>query len=277
MTIDKIEHIDGATIQHGMLSKRIYLMHLADAEPIQLTEKLEILAKSNGYTKIFAKVPASSLPAFKKKDYIKEAEIPYFFKGRESAVFLGRFFDHERQKASDEKEIRLILDLSLQAHGKVSPSFPDNFNFRKCRNEDTQAMSRIYSTVFPTYPFPIDNPGYLHQTMQSHILYFGAEHDRNLVALASSEMDRENENVEMTDFATLPSWRGHSLAALLLDKMESSMHKKGMKTAYTIARALSPGINITFAKAGYTFSGTLTNNTNISGSIESMNVWHKTL
>jgi len=32
-------------------------------------------------------------------------------------------------------------------------------------------------------------------------------------------------------------------------------------------------MNITFAKAGYRYAGTLVNNTDISGTIESMNVW----
>ena len=36
-------------------------------------------------------------------------------------------------------------------------------------------------------------------------------------------------------------------------------------------------MNITFARQGYAFSGTLYNNTNISGNLESMNVWHKPL
>jgi hypothetical protein len=36
-------------------------------------------------------------------------------------------------------------------------------------------------------------------------------------------------------------------------------------------------MNATFAKAGYSFGGTLINNTNISGDIESMNVWYKNL
>ena len=55
------------------------------------------------------------------------------------------------------------------------------------------------------------------------------------------------------------------------------MKRQGMHTAYTIARSLSAGMNITFAKLGYVFAGTLTNNTNISGKIESMNVWYKLL
>jgi hypothetical protein len=48
-------------------------------------------------------------------------------------------------------------------------------------------------------------------------------------------------------------------------------------TAYTIARAESAGMNETFAKNGYKYCGTLVNNTNISGQIESMNVWVKKL
>ena len=55
------------------------------------------------------------------------------------------------------------------------------------------------------------------------------------------------------------------------------MARRGMRTAYTIARAVSPGMNITFARLGYQFSGTLINNTQISGAIESMNIWHKPL
>ena len=84
-------------------------------------------------------------------------------------------------------------------------------------------------------------------------------------------------NTETLDFATLPEWLGNRFARHLLARMEQEMKAKGIKTTYTIARAASPGINSTFGRAGYHFSGRLKNNTNISGSIESMNVWHKSL
>jgi hypothetical protein len=59
--------------------------------------------------------------------------------------------------------------------------------------------------------------------------------------------------------------------------LEAAVEKLGIKTAYTIARAYSPGMNITFARSGYIYSGTLTHNTQISGKLESMNVWYKAL
>ena len=90
-------------------------------------------------------------------------------------------------------------------------------------------------------------------------------------------MDAEHENAEMTDFATLPEFRAQGYAGILLKTMEEQMEKKGIKTVFTIARALSSGMNITFAKNGYTYGGRLVNNTNISGNIESMNIWYKKL
>jgi putative beta-lysine N-acetyltransferase len=81
----------------------------------------------------------------------------------------------------------------------------------------------------------------------------------------------------MTDFATLPEFRGNGFAELLLKYMENQMVSCQMLTAYTIARAISPAMNITFGKGGYAYGGRLVNNTNIMGNIESMNVWYKKL
>jgi putative beta-lysine N-acetyltransferase len=89
--------------------------------------------------------------------------------------------------------------------------------------------------------------------------------------------DRIAKTAEMTVFATSPVCRGRGLATYLLAHAEAAAEKVGVKTAYTIARAYSAGMNITFARNGYTFSGTLTHNTQISGKLESMNVWYKAL
>jgi len=41
--------------------------------------------------------------------------------------------------------------------------------------------------------------------------------------------------------------------------METQMVAQGMATAYTTARAVSPGMNITFAKRGCQYNGRLIN------------------
>jgi len=101
--------------------------------------------------------------------------------------------------------------------------------------------------------------------------------DGRLAAASSAEIYPADGNVEMTDFAVHPDFRGKSLSALLLLRMEEAMRAAGMKTAFTIARALSYPINAVFARVGYTWAGTLVNNANICSEFKSMNVWCRTL
>ncbi|MDD5010971.1 MAG: putative beta-lysine N-acetyltransferase, partial [Phycisphaerae bacterium] len=260
-------------------SKRIYLMKLKKADPAKLVPAMEEVAKLNGYTKIFAKVPAHCAEIFLDSGYQKEAEIPGFFHGQEAAIFLGRYLEPQRQEEPSAKEIENIIDLarSKDKQQVSSDSLSADTLIRRCIPDDAVRMSAVYKEVFSSYPFPIDDPRYITDTMLKNIVYFGIEINKKFVSLSSAEMDTVSKNAEMTDFATLPEFRGNSFAGHLLAMMETETRVCGIRTAYTIARALSPGMNITFARAGYTYGGRLINNTNIAGQIESMNVWYKNL
>jgi RimJ/RimL family protein N-acetyltransferase len=62
-----------------------------------------------------------------------------------------------------------------------------------------------------------------------------------------------------------------------LSRLDQKAANHGLKTAYTIARADSIGMNRVFEKCGYAHAGCLVNNTQIGGRIRSMNVWYKHL
>ncbi len=276
---DKTEQMLGATIQHGPLSQRIYVMKIGNAQPKALVPALRKIAEEKGYTKIFAKIPTACEGDFIDGEYSREALIPGYFNGDEAAAFMALFLSDERAHADNADELERVLQLALEKQnspGHKKP-LPDGARVRACTPEDAPAMSAIYRVVFPTYPFPIDKPEYIIQTMKSHVAYFGVEIDGELVSIASAEMDRAGSNVEMTDFATLPDWLGNGFALHLLEHMEIEMRAIKIATSHTIARAISPGMNITFAKCGYEYGGQLRNNTNISGQIESMNIWFKNL
>ena len=276
---DKITLVENAIIQHGPLSQRIYLMKIGNASPHAILGSLERLAHEYGYTKIFAKIPQSVVVPFLRTGYQIESRVPRFFRSTETAFFLGFYFTADRQVITNPILLDDVLELAQQKAILSPPlhTVPLGFTIRNCTSEDVGEMSAIYSNVFSSYPFPIDDPAYLLDTMQTHVKYFGVEHKGKLVALSSSEMDTYNGNAEMSDFATLSAWQGRGLALCLLSYMEQAMRHSGITTTYTIARALSTGMNITFAKMGYQFGGRLINNTNIAGSIESMNVWYKSL
>jgi putative beta-lysine N-acetyltransferase len=275
---DRTEKICGATIQHGPSNNRIYLMKQGPADPCQLIPALNALVAQHGYTKIFAKVHAAQAPAFLQAGYEKEAAIPGFYQGKDDAVFLCRYPDPARKIEEDPAELNRNLELALKKQGGgINRALQPGAILRPCLESDADAMAELYATVFPSYPFPIHEPDYLIETMRTHVAYFGIEVDGKLVALSSAEMDRNGQNAEMTDFATHPDWLGNGFAAHLLAAMEPAIAQLGIKTAYTIARAASPGMNTTFARLGYIYGGRLINNTQISGRIESMNVWHKSL
>ena len=97
------------------------------------------------------------------------------------------------------------------------------------------------------------------------------------VAAASAEISVKNSNAEMTDCATIASAQGRGIMQHLLMELEKDLKKKGIMTAYTLARAPSFGMNCAFFRLGYEFSGRLINNCDIFGHYEDMNIWVKRL
>lgn len=276
--LDQVEKLGHSVIQHGKDNDRIYLMKLARCDLPHIREDLKSLAEEYGYSKIFCKVPAWARKTFERQGFEKEAEIPDYYQGRTDLIFYSQFLDEDRRSPEPEQKARIdeVLELAEKAE-PVSPGKNDAFELRALTEADAKDLAALYRKVFDSYPFPIFDSKYLIETMQSHIDYFGAFQGDRLIAASSAEKDKTAYSVEMTDFATLPDSRGHGLAASLLRVMEEAMKTNGMVTSYTIARALSAGMNITFARCGYVYTGTLVNNTQIAGTIESMNVWYKPL
>ncbi len=275
---DEILQVQNSLVQHGKENDRIYLMKLSKEDYPDLMLRLLQLAQEKAYAKLFVKVPKWAESGLCTQGYRTEAEIPQFFQGTETACFMAYYLQAERGELHNRKQVQDVLIVAKNsAVLQEKPPLPATYTSGILTPQDAVEMAKLYGEVFATYPFPIHDPAYLRQTMQENIVYFGIRTNGKLVAVSSCEMDVQSKNVEMTDFATLPAYRAKGLASYLLWEMEAEMRRRHICTAYTIARAVSYGMNITFAKHGYTFSGTLVNNTNIAGTIESMHVWHKTL
>ena len=276
MSCDSVEKKHGALFQHGKANNRLYLMKWDGKEPTRLLQTINQLVTANRYTKAFIKVPEHHAPFFAQNEFEEEARVPAYY-DLTACIFMGKFFDPNRSKVlprtreTMDRNLELALDKKRE---KSSQTLPQGFCLRGLISGDCEQLAALYRNVFRTYPFPIQDIAYLEQTMKDNITYFGIFSGKNLVAASSAEMDLETSSVEFTDFATNPDYRGNGFAAILLAEMEKTMTMRGIKTHYTIARALSAGMNITFAKAGYCYGGTLINNTGISGNIESMNVWY---
>ncbi len=276
---DKIENLGGSVLQHGKFNDRIYLMKLDPQDVPQIIDKLDELAFQNRYAKIFAKIPAATLPFFSNNNYIVEGFIPKFFNNRTDCFFVSKFLDESRKTVPKEqmKNFGNLVSLTGKVN-RLKYKHALRFTLERLGKSDAESIAEIFRKVFKTYPFPIHQPKYILETMKrDKTRYFGIREGKKLIGISSAEIDILNKHAEMTDFAVLPEYRGKNLAFRLLMKMEQEMKLINIKTVYTIARLNEPGINKTFLKSGYKYSGTLLNNTNISGSIESMNLFYKQL
>lgn len=273
---DTIETIGSSILHHGKYNDRIYLLNFQRHDFPGILDELGELALEKQYSKIIAKVPSFAKDGFMKYGYSVEAFIPRFYNGIEDVFFMGNYLTESRRLNCDHEKIRKILNTASARYVEGrGAQLPDGFYYKICDCSDIHKIAEVYRSVFETYPFPIHDPEYIRKTMDENFIYFSVRKNNNIIALASSEMDIVSQNVEMTDFATLPEYQGYGFGLYLLQKMEAEMQKRNIITAYTIARAFSCGINTIFAKMGYMYSGTLLNNTNISGRLESMNVWYK--
>lgn len=275
---DKVEKIGDSLVQYGPYNGRVYLMKYSRNDHPGLIPRLEEIGRANGCEKIFAKVGAFARTAFKEAGYTLEATAKGFYHGHEDALFFGKFLTDARSREKYPQMVEEVISAARAKTGmKGSVALPQGFTCRQATAKDAPGMVDVYTEIFETYPFPIHDPNYLRQTMEENFVYFVIEHQGRIVAVSSCEIDEEGSNVEMTDFASLNSYQGRGLATTLLERMDSAMSARGIRTGFTIARATSHGMNITFAKHNYVFGGTLVNNTNIAGAIESMNVWYKPL
>jgi putative beta-lysine N-acetyltransferase len=273
---DLITNIGKSVIQHGKYNDRIYLMKLVSDDIPNIIYDLDKLASSENYSKIIAKVPSFAKDIFMENGYIVEAHIPIFFNASKDVFFMSKY--RYELSSSNEKcaDIDEILNIALsKAQSPINSEISSDFYYKICEKSDANKIVDTYKNVFETYPFPIHNINYIEKTMNENIVYFGIWKDDEIVSLSSSEMDIKSQNAEMTDFATLPEYRGRGFASSLLKCMENDMQMRDVRVAYTIARSISYGINILFSKSGYSYAGKLLNNTNISGNIENMNIWYK--
>lgn len=274
MQPDEIITLGNSLVQHGPANDRVYLMKLDPEDLPSIAHEMYDLGRQNGYTKLFAKVPADATSHFSKLGFIDEARVPLMHKGESAGYFMSKYLDQSRAIPHDIDRISTVLD-EADRRALDTANEVDNTDIVRLRLGNVDELAQLYATVFKTYPFPVDDASFLRKSMLDSTAFFGILSEGKLVAAASMEMDMDWHCAEMTDFATLPEYRGKGAAGRLLKAMDQAAQDLPIMTAYTIARAESFGMNIVFSRAGYTFGGTVHNNTQIAGKLESMNIWHK--
>jgi putative beta-lysine N-acetyltransferase len=256
------------------LNQRLQVLEAAVDDPAAAVAALDRRAREAGYGKVFWKARSGLADELVAAGLRAEATIDGYFNGDDATV-VAAYLDPDRARRRDASEQDAILAAVRSRRPRPEPRpLPGGYAAATAAESDAHDLAWLYGEVFASYPFPISDPGYLIETMRSHVVYRIVRNgDGRLVAAASAETAPRLGNAEMTDFATLPDQRGLGLALGLLAALEDEMRQRGIFNLYTIARARSAGMNQVFANRGYRWTGTLVNNCHIAGRFEDMHVW----
>jgi len=273
---DSITTFARSLIQFGGLNQRVYLMKLDSRDVPGIANDLERLARAHDLTKVCAKVPSPLRSDFLSQGFVQEACVPGLFNGTVDGLFLARFLQEVRGCPDQGCPVPSPLQTgpSCLARSRAGTAV---VQVRKMGQDRVRDMAELFRDQFSVYPFPVHDPDFLAEFLESHGRFFGVEIQGRIAALASSEMNSASGHVEMTDFIVLPAFRGQGLATALLRFMEAEMRCLGLKTAFSIARTGSAGMNAVFARQGYGYRGRLVQNTCFNGRLEDMNIWSRRL
>ena len=206
-----------------------------------------------------------------------EAVIDGYFRGSNQYFFCKYFSDERRINPHWISEDRIITSVVAIERNPDVIMPPSEYQLLKITEQDAEKLAALYREVFQIYPTPLHDPAYIKKTIQEGTIYYAFRNNDDLVSAASAEVNLFYKNAELTDCATLPSHRKHGLMKILLEKLEKDLKSQGVFCAYSIARALSFGMNAVLHQLGYSYRGRLLNNCYIFDKLENMNVWVKNL
>ncbi|WNR45477.1 putative beta-lysine N-acetyltransferase [Paenibacillus roseipurpureus] len=248
-----------------------------------LYERVTQLAAHHGLTKVFFKAREEDWRILLAKGCMLEGIYKGYFRGQD-AFCMAVYFDLVRRNSDywleEDQLMRQVLALPRKPE---RPEVPEGLLLRMAGSSDAESLSELYRQTFQTYPTPMNDSAYVAHTMEEGTIYYlvevieASEPKKHLISAASAEMNATYANAEMTDCATLPTYRNRGLMRLLLHALEDELLSRGITCAYSLSRALSFGMNAAFYQMNYDYYGRLTKNCDIYDKFEDMNLWAKDL
>lgn len=249
-----------------------YLGHF----PSCVNEALQVALESTAEKLIF-KVRQENVNTLVEAGFTYEAKIDHYYLGNDCFFFVKYFTDARRNSVCWVQEDQIVNDVLALPNQMKLLGTPQGYELRKAVESDADALAHLYKTVFVIYPTPMNDSTYIKKCMNNHTIFYIFTYEGKIVSAASAEINDLYHNAEMTDCATLPEHRQFGLLKHLLTKLEEELLELNIYCVYSIARALSFGMNLALHQLQYQYRGRLANNCYIFHQLEDMNMWVKQL
>lgn len=237
-----------------------------------LGEALLEAAHEQGRGRVVVLAPAGVEAGLRTVGYAREGLLPGFYRGTEDCAVMGAYPDAERAELANPEPVAQVWALLEQRpparqHEVVAT--------RRAVVEDAPKLAALLADTFTHYPTPSGDPEYLAEAIEGGTPFRVAEYQGEPVACASADLIRAAQTAELTDCATRPEHRGRGLMQFILDDLLGDLRALGYPTAFTLARASVPGVNLAFARLGFELRGTMPQSCRIGEGIEDMNIWSR--
>ena len=243
-------------------------------EAAALGEALLEAAQECGRGRVVVLAPVAVEPGLRVAGYQREGLMPNFYRGREDCAVLGAYPDSERSALANPEPVAEVQAL-LDQGPKPGRSHPP-VSTRRAALADASQVSALLADTFKQYPTPSGDPDYLAAAIEDGIPFRIVEGEEGEpIACASADLIREAKSAELTDCATRPDYRGRGLMQFILDDLIEDLREMGYPTAFTLARAAIPGVNLAFQRLGFELRGTMPQSCRIGEGIEDMNIWSR--
>lgn len=245
--------------------------------PDQVIRAIKDLSDQMNMGKVIYFAKDKDKNAFEERGFIEEGKIEGFYNGQ-NACCLSFFSDEKRRYSDHPDEEDKILETALNVKTKENREAAKDYIIREAGQGDAEEIAKLFESVFITYPTPMHQPQYIEGVMESKILFMVAENKRGeMISAGSAEINREYFNAEITDCATKQAYRGKGVLSSIILSLEVALAHQGIKTLYSLSRAMSYGMNIILSRNNYQYAGRMIKNCNIMGDFEDLNLWVKSI
>lgn len=242
-----------------------------DGEALGQALRQEAEARGAGRVVVMAEVELKE--GLEASGFLCEAVVPGFYRGHDDCAVMGLALDAARARPCDAEALRRV-DAILSARAELPSPVPE-VETSLASVADAPGIAELLGASFEHYPTPSSDVAYIAGAIDRGIPFRFIREGGEIVACASADLIPCARTAELTDCATRSDMRGRGLMRALLSDLVKDLDAMDYPTAFTLARAVEPGINLAFQSLGFERHGRMTRSCRIGGGLEDMNVWSR--
>lgn len=236
---------------------------------------LKDTAAALGRERVVTLVDSDMSKALEEQGFANEGEMPGFYRGESDCAVMGWSADDARMQLASPSGAALTDKILERKSGETSLHVATATETATV--EDAAELAELLGRTFAEYPTPSSDPDYVANEIERGTPFRVIRENGEIAACASADLVTDARTAELTDCATRANSRGNGYMQSILRDLMGDLRERDYPTAFTLARAAVPGVNIAFQRLGFEYRGRMPQSCRIGDGLEDMNIWSRWL